>query len=136
MENNKVETLLMVLRNGNKPESDFWYVNIGYSNYMCGSKSIFSSLNGDFHSPMSFGDCSTGKVMGEDIKIKTKSGFIEMISNMLYVPDLKSNVLIAGQLEEKGYVVTVKNGACEIYNPNKRVIAVVKKKKTLIGCFR
>jgi len=36
-----------------------------------------------------------------NIKIKTKNDFIETISNVLYVPDLKSNLLSFGQLQKK-----------------------------------
>jgi len=42
-----------------------------------------------------------------DIEIRIKNGFIETISNVLYVPDLKSNLLSASQLQEKGYVITI-----------------------------
>ena len=60
---------------------------------------LSSSLNEHFHSTVRFGDCSTVKVMGRgDIKIKTNNGFVETISNVLYVPDLKSNLLSVGQL--------------------------------------
>ncbi|KAH7576009.1 hypothetical protein JRO89_XS02G0275300 [Xanthoceras sorbifolium] len=49
----------------------------------------------------SFGDCSTVSVMGKgDIQIKTRNGYIETISNVFYVPDLKSNLLSAGQLQQ------------------------------------
>lgn len=61
-----------------------------------------------FHSTVSFGDCSTVNVMGNvDINIKTKNGFVEKISNVFYVPDLKSNLLSAGQLQENGYTITI-----------------------------
>lgn len=59
-----------------------------------------------------------------DIKIRTKNGFVETISNVLYVPDLKSNLLSAGQLQEKGYVITIQGG-CEIYDSVRGAIAVV-----------
>ena len=66
---------------------------------MSGSKSSFFHPNEDLHSTVHFGDDSTVKVMGKcDIKIGTKNGFVETISNVLYVPDLKSNLLSAGQL--------------------------------------
>jgi len=42
-----------------------------------------------------------------DIEIRTKNDFVEIISNVLYVPDLKSNLLCVGQLQEKGYVITI-----------------------------
>ncbi|KAF2290491.1 hypothetical protein GH714_014094 [Hevea brasiliensis] len=93
---------------------------------MCGSKSFFSHLNEDFHSTVRFGDCSTVNVLGKgDVKIRTKNGFVETIANVLYVPNLKSNLLSAGQLQEKGYVITFKNGACEIYDPKRGAIAIV-----------
>lgn len=82
----------MAIQEGGKTESDIWYVDTGCSNHMSGCKSSFSYLNEDFHSTVSFGDCSSIKVMGKgDVKIKTKNGFVETISNVLYAPDLKSN---------------------------------------------
>ena len=68
-------------------ESDVWYVDTGCSNHMCASKSLFSSLNKDFRSTMSFGDCFTVEIMGKgDINIITNNGFVETISNVFYVP--------------------------------------------------
>ncbi|KAE9585546.1 hypothetical protein Lalb_Chr25g0290091 [Lupinus albus] len=66
---------------------------------MCGSKSSFSYLDENLRSKVSFGDCSTVDVMGKgDIKIQTKNGLVETISNVFYVLDLKSNLLSVGQL--------------------------------------
>ena len=107
-------------------EVDVWYVDTGCSNHMCGSKSYFSYLNEGFHPTMSFGDCSIVKVMGKgDIKIRTKNVFVETILNVFYVPDLKSNLLSVGQLQEKGYVITIQKGVCEIYDPSRGAIVVV-----------
>ena len=93
---------------------------------MCGTKSSFCSLNEGFRSTVSFGDCSTVRVMEKgDINIRTKNGFVETISNVFYVPDLKSNLLSAGQLQEKNYIITIQKGACEIYDPSRGAITVV-----------
>lgn len=82
---------------------------------MGGSKSFFSNLNKDFRTIVSFGDNSTVNVMGKgDVNIRTKKDNIETISNVFYIPDLKNNLLSVGQLQEKGYVTTIKGGACEI----------------------
>ncbi|XP_073120289.1 uncharacterized protein [Henckelia pumila] len=111
-ESNEVETLLMAFHTQEDHGPDIWYVDTGCSNHMCANKSIFSDLNEDFHSTISFGDHSTVKVMGKgDIKIRTKNGFEEKISNVFYVPDLKCNLLSAGQLKEKGCVITIRQGA-------------------------
>jgi len=116
----------MAVEANQKPESDVWYVDTGCSNHMCGCKSSFSYLDEDFHSVVSFGDCSTVNAIRKgDNEIRTKNGFIETISDFLYVPDLKSNLLSAGQLQEKGYVITIQNGVCEIYDPSRGAIDVV-----------
>ncbi|RVW64469.1 Retrovirus-related Pol polyprotein from transposon RE2 [Vitis vinifera] len=39
--------------------------------------------------------------------------------------NLKSNLLSAGQLQEKGYIITIQKGACEIYDPSRGAIVVV-----------
>ena len=78
-------------------------MDTGYSNHMSGCKSSFSYLNEDFHSTVSFGDCSSIKVMGKgDVRIKTKNGFVETISNMLYVPDLKKQFIKCGSIIREG----------------------------------
>ncbi|KAL6322933.1 hypothetical protein AAG906_022771 [Vitis piasezkii] len=124
-EKKEVETLLMAAQVNEQPQAEVWYVDTGCSNHMCGSKSSFCFLNEGFRSTVSFGDCSTVNVMGKgDINIRTKNGFVETISNVFYVPDLKSNLLSAGQLQEKGYIITIQKGACEIYDPSRCAIVV------------
>lgn len=126
VDNKEVETLLMAVHVGTKHESDIWYIDTGCNNHMCGRKFSFSSLDENFRSTVAFGDCSIVEVMGKgNIKIKTKNGFVETISNVLYVPDLKSNLLSVGQLQEKGYEITIRKGECEIYDPVRGAIAVV-----------
>lgn len=96
-------------------EPDVWYVAQAAATTCVVISPFFSHLNEDFHSSISFGDHSTVKVMGKgEIKIGTKNGFEETISNVFYVPDLKCNLLSAGQLQKKGYIITIRKGACEI----------------------
>ncbi|XP_042426070.1 uncharacterized protein LOC122013922 [Zingiber officinale] len=86
-EKQEVETLLMAIQANQEPESDVWYVDMSCSNHMCG---------------ISFDDSSTVKVMGKgNIKISTKNDSVEIISNVLYVPDLKSNLLSDGQFKKR-----------------------------------
>ena len=44
VEENEAEMLLMAVQNSKEPKSDIWYVDIGCSNHMSGSKSSFSHL--------------------------------------------------------------------------------------------
>ena len=61
-----------------------------------------------------------------NINFRTKNGCVEIISYMFYVPALKSNLLSVGQLLEKGYVIILRNGACEISDSSKGIIAIVR----------
>ena len=61
-----------------------------------------------------------------NINFRTKNGCVEIISNVFYVPALKSNLLSVGQLLEKGYVIILMNDACEISDSSKGIIAIVK----------
>jgi len=63
----------MAIQDANKLESELWYVDTRYSNQLCRNKSLFSSLNDDLCSMVSFSDRLIVKVMGEDdTKIKTR----------------------------------------------------------------
>ncbi|XP_049365854.1 uncharacterized protein LOC125830728 [Solanum verrucosum] len=94
-ENMEGETLLMAVHAKNEPtEQIIWYVDTGRSNHMTGSKYSFTDLNENFQSTVSFGDISTVNVMGKAvINFKTKNGCVETISNVFYIPALKSNLL-------------------------------------------
>ena len=61
-----------------------------------------------------------------NIQIRTKNYFIETISNVFYIPDLKTNLLSAGQLQDKEYRITIFKGECEVYDPKRGSIAVIK----------
>ncbi|EOY03867.1 Uncharacterized protein TCM_019074 [Theobroma cacao] len=125
-EKKEVETLLMTVQVNKEFESDVCYVDTGCNNHMSGKKSYFSYLYEGFHSIVSFGDSSIVNVTGKsDIKIRPKNVFVDTISNVLYIPNLKSNMLSAGQLQEKSHVIIIQKGVCEIYYHTRRVIAVV-----------
>ncbi|KAK3022536.1 hypothetical protein RJ639_047474 [Escallonia herrerae] len=48
------------------------------------------------------------------------------ISNVLFVPDLKTNLLSAGQFQENGYEISIKDGVCQIQDEKLGLIAQVK----------
>ncbi|GKV24493.1 hypothetical protein SLEP1_g34100 [Rubroshorea leprosula] len=60
------------------------------------------------------------------VTIRSKDNSIQTIFNVLYVPDLKSNLLSLGQLQEKGYEILIKDGVCQIRDSKLGLIAKVK----------
>lgn len=77
--------------------SDLWYLDTGCSNHMSGHREWFVNLNEDVKSKVKFPDNSTviaegmGKVM-----IKQKNGEQATISDVIYVPNTKNNLLSLG----------------------------------------
>ncbi|KAG6528769.1 hypothetical protein ZIOFF_010954 [Zingiber officinale] len=99
---------------------------IGCSNRMCGEKDTFSNLDESFHSSVKFGDNSTISVIGKGkVTIQAKGDSTDIISNVLFVPDLKTSLLSVGQLQEKGYKIAIKEGVCRIRDAKLGLIAQV-----------
>ena len=93
---------------------------------MCGDKKAFSELDESFRNIVKFGDNSIVLVLGKGrVTIQTKGNSTHTISNVLFVPDLKTNLLSVGQLLEKGYELSIKDGTCRIQDVDIGLIAQV-----------
>ncbi|GKV39214.1 hypothetical protein SLEP1_g47020 [Rubroshorea leprosula] len=99
----------------------------GCSNHMCGDKAAFSTLDESFRDNVKFEDNSKVSVRGRgQVTIQIRGNAAQTISNVLYVPELKTNLLSIGQLQEKGYEIIIKNGVCRIQDSKLGLIAQVK----------
>ena len=108
------ETLLLARKETDDGQANSWYLDSGASNHMCGRKDMFVELNESVSGNVSFGDDSTIAVKGRgNILIRLKDGRHQFISNVYYVPNMKSNILSLGQLLEKGYDIHMKN--CSLF---------------------
>jgi len=95
---------------------------------MCGDKTTFSTLDESYRDKVKFGNNTKVLVMGKrQVIIHTKRNVTQIISNVLFVPDLKTNNLLnIGQLQEKGYEIFIKYGVCRIHDEKLGLIAQVK----------
>ncbi|KAF7135561.1 hypothetical protein RHSIM_Rhsim08G0049500 [Rhododendron simsii] len=119
-------SILMVCHVKEETPQNMWYLDTGCSNHMCGDKKLFSNLDESFHNTVKFGDNSTVAVMGKgSVTIQPKGNLTHTISNVLFVPDLKTNLLSVGQLQEKGYKISIKGGVCQIQDAKLGLIAQV-----------
>ena len=74
---------------------------------------MFSDLDETLCNTVKFGDNSTVFVLGKQkVTLQTKENSSHTISNVLFVSDLKTNLLSVGQLQEKGYENSIKDGVC------------------------
>ena len=115
----KGEMLLMVYIDEKENSSgDTWYLDSGCNNHMCGNKSLFYDLDETFRETMKLGNNSCMSVMGKrDIKFHMKNNIMQTITSVFYVPDLKSNLISMGQLQERGYIIIIQQSRCQIHHP-------------------
>lgn len=82
---------------------------------MSGEKSAFPYLGETYHDIVKFGDNSTVSVMGKGrVSIQTKGSSTQTISNVFFVPELKTNLLSVVQLQENGYEFLIKDSVYPI----------------------
>ncbi|CAL0302420.1 unnamed protein product [Lupinus luteus] len=115
--------LLMATIKNNDEESDVWYLDTGCSNHMIGKKDWFTFLDESTKSKVKFADNSavTAEGIGK-IMIQRKDGKKAYISNVLYVPKMKSKLISLGQLLEKGYSMEMNDGMLRIFDQDKNNI--------------
>ena len=115
MEKKEEISLLMACYAKEEANHNLWYLDIGWSNHICGDKSAFSELDESFRDTVKFGD--DPKVMGKGkVTIQTKGNSFRSIVDVLLVPNLKTKFLSIVQLQEKGYEVFIKGGVCRIFD--------------------
>ena len=90
-------SLLMACHSEETHKKFLWYLDTGYNNHMSGEKYVFFELDEAFRDVMKFGDGSAVSVMGKGrVAIQTNRNSIQTISNVLFVPDLRTNLLNVG----------------------------------------
>ncbi|GKV36625.1 hypothetical protein SLEP1_g44733 [Rubroshorea leprosula] len=110
-----------------RSNKNLWYLDTGCSNHMCRDKAAFFPLDESFKDNVKFGDNSKVSVRGRgQVTIQIRGNAAQTISNVFYVPELKTNLLSIGQLQEKGYEIIIKNGVCRIQDSKFGLIAQVK----------
>jgi transposase InsO family protein len=96
---------------------DQWYLDTGCSNHMSGKRTWFYELDEFVNRRIRFADDSVVKAEGiGKVRIQCKDGRNTSISDVLYVPTMKSNLISIGQLLEKGYVVKMEDKVLRVFD--------------------
>jgi len=147
-EEEEEEELLLMARTHEEENSvkKVWFLDSGCSNHMCGHKDWFFDLNEQIRVTVKLGNDSRLITTGKgSVKLEI-DGIVQIISDVYYIPDLKSNLLSIGQLQEKGLTVISKGNIWKVYHNERglilqskmssnRMFAVMAKILT-VSCFK
>lgn len=97
----------MVTTRGEYIFKDQWYLDSGFSSRMNGNKDWFINISPSMNNEVKFANDNTLTAEGIcDVLIMRKYGKkCSVILNVLYIPDIKINLLGIWQLIEKNYKV-------------------------------
>nr|GEW66023.1 putative RNA-directed DNA polymerase [Tanacetum cinerariifolium] len=96
-----------------------WFLDSSCSNHMCGNRDMFVELDIMFKERVKLGNDSTLTVHGKGTVRLEINGVVSVIIGVFFVPDLVNNLLSVGQLQEKGRGVSIFNGTCKVFHPQK-----------------
>ena len=103
--------------------SDTWYLDTGCLSHITSKKEWLSEFDDSKKTNMRLADSRSMKVQGMgNVTVQGKDGKKAVIEKVLYVPEMKCNLMSVGQLIEKGYSVTMENDTLKLYNSEKKLI--------------
>ncbi|XP_058731653.1 uncharacterized protein LOC131603368 [Vicia villosa] len=99
--------------------SDEWYLDYGFSTHMTGRKDWFVKINQATKNEVKFADDTTLAVDGVgDVLIIRRDGGHSLIRDVLYIFEIKCNLLSIGQFLEKDYMIRTENKILRIFYRN------------------
>jgi transposase InsO family protein len=103
-----------------------WYLDSGASNHMTGSRAAFSDLDESKTGTVKFGDGSRVIIRGQGtVLFRCRNGEHRALQDVYYIPQLRSNIVSLGQLDEHGSEVLIKAGVLSIRDRERRLLAKV-----------
>eukprot|EP00253_Pinus_taeda_P022914 PITA_22914 len=106
-------------------EDDIWYVDSGASSHMTGNKEFFDSLEEVINgSKIYLGDDNGYQIKGHGvISVKLPNGKISHLSNVLYVPGIKKNLIYVSMMADQDMHVEFFKTHCVIKDCRDETVA-------------
>jgi hypothetical protein len=131
------EKVLAQLDDDSKRNAGLWYLDIGATNHMTGTREIFSELDTGIQGMVRFGDGSVIAIAGRGtILFEAKTGEHQCLTDVYYIPRLTENIVSLGQLDEGGCKVHIDDGVLRIWNQQRRLVAKVKRSAVRLYLLR
>ncbi|XP_047150791.1 uncharacterized protein LOC124822778 [Vigna umbellata] len=117
------EHVLMSINTKHAKNDNYWYLDTGCSNLMTRKKEWLIDLDSSVKSIVGFVDNSVIMAEGAGrIMIRSKNRQPAYMNNVLYVPNMKRNMLSLGQLLGKGYTMNIHQKHIEIFDDRKCLV--------------
>ena len=118
--------ILMMVTQPERSSVEIWYIDSGCSNHMTGHREWLVDLDERKKSIVRFANNRVIQAEGAGNVVVTKQdGKQAIISDVLYVPGMKSNLISLGQLLEKGYSVRTVDNLLEVCDAAKKTVIKV-----------
>ena len=103
------------LSDGGDPSGNIWYLDNGAINHMMGDLQKFRDLDRAVYGKVRSGDDSTIEIQGRGtIVFQGKYGDQWVLSDVYYIPKLRSNLVSLGQLTEIGHRILLDDDVLEV----------------------
>lgn len=110
----------------NTDADDIWYLDNGASNHMTGDKRNFSSLDNTITGKVRFGDDSRVDIKGKGtISFVDMNGEARKMTDVYFIPDLRSNVISLGQAIESGCDIRLRGEHLTIHDQKGKLLVRV-----------
>ena len=107
-------------------QEQWWDIDSGASNHITDSKAVFSKLDDDVTGMVKFGDGSRVAIRGRDtIIFRCQNDEHRALTDVYYIPQLRSSIISIGQLDECGSEVLIKDGVLRIRDREQQLLIKV-----------
>jgi len=103
-----------------------WVLDIGATNHMTGTRTVFAELNTGVTGTVKFGDGSVVDIQGKGtVLFACKSGEHRRLDGVYYIPRLTTNIISLGQMDEDGFKVDIESGILRLFDLERKLLAKV-----------
>ncbi|KAG7583121.1 GAG-pre-integrase domain [Arabidopsis suecica] len=114
----------------NTEGDECWYLDNGASNHMTGDKRYFDQLDETITGKVRFGDDSRINIKGKGtIAFTDSNGKSRIMTEVYFIPDLRSNIISLGQATESGCDIRMKGGLLTMLDPDGKLLVEAERSK-------